>query len=170
MIGYKTGYLKEYDLKLHLGCGSKKKAGYVNVDLWITDATDIICNVSKLPWPDNSVNIIENYHIIEHISHTKIIHTLREWKRVLKPGGKLVIECPNFDVAVQEYLTGNEKRLINIFGWQRRYGDTHLYGYNPPRLIRLLEDMGFENCVEADPESSQTQDEPCLRVECNNSI
>lgn len=163
---YKLGIKTRKDLRLHLGCGWKHFDGYINVDLRITDATDVICNISSLPWPDNSVAVIENYHAIEHISHKKVRQTLTEWHRVLKIGGRLILECPHFDEAVKEYLAGNEDRLINIFGWQRCYGDAHLYGYNPSRLIRILEEIGFKDFIEAPPQSSQSLDEPSFRIEC----
>lgn len=163
---YKTGITNPVNLCLHLGCGWKHFDGYVNVDLWITDATDVICDITDLPWPDNSADIIESYHVIEHISHKKIKKTIAEWYRVLKPEGKLVLECPHFDVTVQEYLAGNEDRLINIFGQQRKSGDTHLYGFNPSRLARLLEEIGFQDIEELIPQSSQSLDEPSFRIEC----
>jgi SAM-dependent methyltransferase len=115
-LRYRLDFNKPDPLRLHLGCGWKRFEGYVNVDLWINESTDVICNVTRLPWPDNSADIIENYHVIEHISHLKIRDTLIEWHRVLKPGGTLVVECPHFDEAVKEYLSGNDARIINIFG------------------------------------------------------
>jgi SAM-dependent methyltransferase len=167
---YKIGIKNPENLCLHLGCGWKNFDGYVNVDLWITDATDVICSITDLPWPDNSVAIIESYHVIEHISHRKIKKTLAEWYRVLKPEGKLVLECPNFDIAVREYLAGNEGRLINIYGQQRLHGDYHLYGFNPLRLTRLLEEIGFKNIQESIPQSSQSLDEPSFRIECEKRL
>jgi SAM-dependent methyltransferase len=165
-LRYKIWKTTPHDLRLHLGCGWKHFQGYVNVDIWITDATDVICDITKLPWPDNSVSVIENYHVIEHISYNKIRDTLAEWHRVLSPGGTLILECPHFDIAVGEYLEGNEYRLINIFGQQRNHGDVHLYGYNPSRLIRLLGEIGFGDFTEPSPQSSQSLDEPSFRIEC----
>jgi SAM-dependent methyltransferase len=158
----------ERELRLHLGCGWKHLEGYINVDLWITDATDVICDISRLPWPDSSVARIESYHVIEHISHKKIKKTLNDWHRVLKPEGILILECPHFDEAFREYLSGDESRLLNIFGRQRFPGDTHFYGFNPKRLRRLLEGIGFKEFQETPPQSSQTLDEPCFRLECKN--
>ena len=57
---------------------------------------------------------------------------------MLKPGGVLIIECPNFDQAVKDYLQGNEDRIDNIFGLQRFEGDTHYCGYNFKRLKLML--------------------------------
>jgi len=61
------------------------------------------------------------------------------------PGGKLVIECPDFDRDVKEYIEGNEKRLDSIFGLQRFPGDAHLFGYNFKRIKKVLEESGFKN-------------------------
>ena len=163
---YRLGFRRPQNLKLHLGCGHKHFDGYVNVDLWISEAADVVCDISKLPWPDNSAMVIESYHIIEHISHTKILDTLEEWYRILKTGGYFIIECPHFDEAIKQYLEGNEKRLLNIFGRQRFLGDVHLYGYNPKRLIEYLKEAGFSDFTQEHPQSSQSLDEPCFRIEC----
>lgn len=163
---FNLGDMSSNELRLHLGCGSKHFDGFINVDLWITDATNIICDITKLPWPDNSASVIESYHVIEHISHRNVRHTLYDWFRVLRPGGTLILECPHFDRAVREYLAGNEERLINIFGRQRTKGDSHLWGYTPERLTHLLMEIGFRDFVEAQPLSSQSLEEPSLRLEC----
>jgi predicted SAM-dependent methyltransferase len=126
----------------------------------------MVCDITRPPWPDGSAAVIESYHVLEHVSHRRIPSTLKEWHRVLMPGGKLVLECPNFDTAVREYLEGNESRLFNIFGRQRFGSDAHLYGYNPRRLARLLQEAGFVNIEEKSPQSSQILDEPAFRLEC----
>ena len=156
-------------VKLHLGCGPKHFDDYTNVDLWITEATDVICHIGKLPWPDESVLVIETHHVIEHISHRKIEDTLREWHRVLLPGGQLIIETPHFDLTLREYLAGKEERLLSIFGRQRREGDAHFYGYNPDRLATLLKSIGFSDFVQTQPQSHQAAEEPVFRMECRKS-
>lgn len=165
-LHYKTGLKLPEELRLHLGCGAKHFDKYINVDIRITDATDVICNISRLPWPNNSASVIESYHVLEHIIHRKARETLAEWYRVLIPGGKLIIECPHFDEAVREYLEGNNSRLINIFGMQRYNGDIHFFGYNPARLTHLLEEIGFDDVENTQPQSSQTLNEPAFRLEC----
>lgn len=165
-IQWKLNFKKPKKLQLHLGCGAKHVDGYINVDLWLSEATDVISDITKLPWPDNSTAIIECYHVLEHISHLNIRNTLKEWYRVSEPGGRLIIEAPYFDEAVKEYLAGNEERLINVFGRQRFPGDAHLYGYNPERLIKHLQEAGFSYFTQSPPQSSQSLDEPSFRVEC----
>ena len=83
---------------------------------------------------------------------------------------KLTLECPHFDRAIKEYLAGNENRLINVFGQQRSYGDAHLYGYNPQRLIRLLREVGFKDIHETLPRSFQSLDEPSFRIEFRKGL
>jgi len=55
---YKIGIRRKNTLKLHLGCGNRHFDGYVNIDLRKTRATDLVCDIRKLPYPDNSVKLI----------------------------------------------------------------------------------------------------------------
>ena len=41
--------------------------------------------------------------------------------------------------------------LATMYGWQRYPGDTHYYGYNVPRLSRLLTEAG---CARPSPARS----------------
>lgn len=159
-IGEESGLLK-----LHLGCGERYFKGYVNIDLRKTSATDLVCDISKLPFSDNSVERIEIYHVVEHLPRHDFPKALKEWRRVLVEGGKLIIEYPDFDTVVKEYIAGNEKRLDNIFGMQRFRGDTHLFGYNFTRMKKTLEDCGYKEVKSCEPTDYHRLQEPCLRVE-----
>jgi SAM-dependent methyltransferase len=154
------------NLKLHLGCGNIKKKGFLNIDHRRTRATDMICDIRRLPFPSGSVALIESYHVIEHVPHPEVPKMLREWFRVLKSGGRLIIECPDFDQAVREYLNGNEHRVYNIFGLQRFAGDAHLFGYNLSRISTVLDHAGFRDIRQTQPTDYHRQEEPCMRIEC----
>jgi len=88
----------------------------------------------------------------------------------LIPGGKLIIECPDFDKAVDEYLKGREERINNIFGLQRFEGDTHFWGYNFKRLKRALEENEYKGAKRSMPQDYHRLEEPCMRVEAYKSI
>ncbi len=153
-------------MKINLGCGERKLEGYINIDLRQTPATDLVCDITEgLPYANNSVELIETYHFIEHISENEAVKLLRECHRVLIPEGKIIIECPDLDQAMREYLTGNDQRLLSIFGRQRGFGDAHLWGYNFKRLKRLLERVGFRDIKKKEPQDYHTKSEPCVRVE-----
>jgi predicted SAM-dependent methyltransferase len=162
---YRRGIGSKGPLKLHLGCGNTRHEGYVNIDWRKTGATDLVCDIRKLPYPDHSVELIETYHVIEHLPRHDLPVALGEWQRVLLPGGKLIIECPDFDKAVREYVEGNEGRIDNIFGLQRFPGDAHMFGYNLERLKALLTDAGFTDIKGAEPTDYHKNEEPCMRVE-----
>lgn len=153
-------------MKLHLGCGSVHKPGYVNVDIRNLSTVDLVCNItSRLPWDDDSCECVETYHVLEHLPRRKVSGVLAECYRVLQPGGVLIIEVPNFDVACQEYLAGNDERLNSIFGRQRWEGDAHLFGYNVERLTKMLENAGFSDVVEFPATTRRSGGPPCIRLE-----
>lgn len=154
-------------MKFHLGCGNIHFNGYINIDWRKTQATDLVCDVRKLACRDNSVSLVETYHLIEHLPKHNLLMALKDWHRAMKPKAKLIIECPDFDRAVQDYLNGNEQRLNNIFGLQRFEEDFHFFGYNSKRLKRILEYVGFQNVESKEPQDYHAKQEPCLRMECD---
>ena len=153
------------NIKLHLGCGKRRFDGYINIDLSETSATDLVCNIKKLPFKDNSVELVETYHVIEHMPRHDLPIALKEWHRVLVSGGKLIIEFPDFDETARQYLAGNESRIDNIFGLQRFSGDAHMFGYNFQRLKKLIEECGFIKIENCPPQDYHKEQEPCLRTE-----
>lgn len=80
--------------RLHLGCGSKKKEGYLNVDLF--GDPDFRCDLNQFPWPweDNSIDEIFSEHWLEHVDDFE--KTIHEAYRVLKPNGLFHAKVPHF--------------------------------------------------------------------------
>jgi predicted SAM-dependent methyltransferase len=128
-----------------------------------------VLDITKLPYPDNSIEQIESYHVIEHLPRHNLERALRDWYRVLNPGGKLILECPDFDEIAKLYLAGDEKQLDGIFGLQRFEGDYHLFGYNRTRLSTTLKRVGFANIENKPPQDYHSIEWSCLRVECTKN-
>lgn len=68
-----------------------------------------ILNIEKnrLPWPDNTFEIIIFTEVLEHLPHSALF-PLKEMLRVLKPGGHLLLSTPN--------ATRIHSRLGMLFG------------------------------------------------------
>ncbi len=152
--------------KLHLGCGDRRFEGYLNIDIRKTGATDMVCDIRRLPFRENSAELIENYHVIEHLGRHDLLPALSSWHRTLKPGGRLVMECPDFDADVKGYLAGDDSFLDHIFGLQRYATDFHYFGYNVRRLRQALESCGFADVREEPARDPHSELAPCLRVTC----
>lgn len=54
----------------------------------------ILSNANDLLFKDNSIDYIIALHILEHCAEP--VYTLKEWLRVLKPGGKIGVVIPNW--------------------------------------------------------------------------
>jgi predicted SAM-dependent methyltransferase/glycosyltransferase involved in cell wall biosynthesis len=88
---------------LHLGCGTKKFPGFVNIDL-DTPGADMHLDLTKpLPWEQGSVKGIYSEHFIEHITQAQGIRLLMECRRVLQPGGVVRIATPDLTEIVDHY-------------------------------------------------------------------
>jgi ubiquinone/menaquinone biosynthesis C-methylase UbiE len=86
-------------MKLNLGSGQNKQAGFINVDKYDTFAPDILADLEILPWPfeDNSADEIRMSHVLEHLGATTgvFLGIIRELYRVLKPQAPLHIRVPH---------------------------------------------------------------------------
>jgi len=104
---------------LNLGCGIELQKDFINVDLY--DLKDLkakkgaLCkakvrgeyvqaDVRKLPFKDNYADYIMASEILEHIPLKDLNNTIREWVRVLKKGGRMVITVPDFDEVAREWV------------------------------------------------------------------
>jgi len=81
--------------------------------------------------PDQSFDVILFHHVLEHIPREHTISLLREFYRVLKPGGYLNLKVPNASYL----LAGN-----HLFG-----DFTHVVHFNERSMPQVLEAAGF--CV-----------------------
>lgn len=136
-------------MKLNLACGDIIVPGWINVDLYNPKA-DLKCDVTRLPYEDNSVEEIWASHIIEHFHYYEGFDVLREWLRVLKPGGKIMIETPDMLASCKLFVEGNEQDRINLYGhffaqpWLGP-GQVHKFLYTETQLRWTLEQCGFKN-------------------------
>lgn len=146
-------------IRLNLGCGDKILPGYVNVDVApsrLGRAPDVLCDLRHLHvFQDNYADEILSVHVVEHFYRWEIVEILREWVRVLKPGSKMIVECPNLLSACQEFLRNPDAAASGGPEGQRSmwvfYGDpawqdplmVHRWGYTPRSLAQVLAEAGL---------------------------
>jgi len=145
-------------LKLNLGCGITMLDGYVNVDCIQNEhiKPDVKADIRKaLPFDSNSVDEILASHVVEHFRVWEAKSILSEWRRILKPGGKLVIECPDLNKILKNFKDYPDRPDLNIWAL---FGDPHFteesmehhWAYTPKMLGDILSEAGFSEIKEED--------------------
>jgi SAM-dependent methyltransferase len=85
-------------MKLNLGCGNKRKEGFVHVDRYPCEAVDIICDIARgLPFAHDSVQEVWLDNVIEHIPDIPAL--MREVVRVCRSGATITMMTPHFTSA-----------------------------------------------------------------------
>lgn len=91
--------------KLDLGCGKNKQPGALGVDVTRYEGqTDLLCDVTHLPFRDNSFDSVVGFDVIEHFPTWQVPEVLAEWIRVSKD--RLTLKTPNLRTLAQAYLAG----------------------------------------------------------------
>lgn len=91
-------YMSKGFNKLNVGGGSKNLSGFVNIDFVKHDTVEreIRANINDLTFvPDESIAHIHTNHVVEHLTCDELVAQLKEYFRILKPGGILSLRCPN---------------------------------------------------------------------------
>lgn len=110
---------------------------------------DIRMDVQNLStFKDNSVDEILCVNLIDHMKKNDFLKALDEWKRILKPGGKLIIDID--DRKKQAKMLADAKTIKEIewairliYCHHRSQYDTHYWGYTPKYLKHILKEKGF---------------------------
>jgi predicted SAM-dependent methyltransferase len=100
--------------KLEVGSGNNPAPGYQHADIDPSmPELDYVCSLDCIPAFDNTFDEVRSVHSIEHVSLNRATAALREWYRILKPGGKVYVDTPNIQRNVRMYVDGS---------WRNDYG------------------------------------------------
>ncbi len=157
---------------LHVGCGNPNPLKLhrefrssqwreVRLDLDPNTRPDIVASITHMPQvSDQSVDAVWSSHNLEHLYAHEIPAALGEFRRVLKPGGFVLITTPDLQEAAKAVAAGNVDdplyespagpvtALDVLFGFQKSVASgnefmAHRYGFTTKTLGRFLEQARF---------------------------
>lgn len=147
---------KNTPVKLHLGCGLIYKEGYVNIDFPPSNHTiqkhlvaDAFADITKLKFPDSTIQEIRLHHVFEHFFRQTALALLCAWNTWLSVGGTLCIEVPDFDACinklVSDHYSYSQKELIrrHVFGSHEASWAVHCDGWSKIKFEHVLSRLGF---------------------------
>jgi SAM-dependent methyltransferase len=160
---------------LHVGCGPKTKkqtTNFFNNDNWeetridvdTSCKPDVVGSMTDMNMFANSTfDAIYSSHNFEHLFAHEAEIAAKEFFRVLKPTGYLLLLCPDILAACKAvyekgpdsvlYSTANGTPISPIdvvYGWGRAIKNgnefmAHKYGYSEKTLISVFKKAGFSN-------------------------
>lgn len=142
---------------LNLGCGLDKRKStrdvqWINVDVRREVNPDLVWDMEKTPYPfmENTFDLIIMRDSLEHVSFRKIDDVIKECHRILKPNGKLFIQCPDLEAIAHKVIlnparNGDYKAISYwVYGSQDYPENSHKSGFTIKSLKNLLESHGFK--------------------------
>ena len=98
--------------KLQLGCGGNMLEGWLNTDGqtdgWFHPESVKVDATKLFPLPDAAFDYVYSEHMIEHITWWESQQMLAECYRVMKPGARIRISCPNIQFLFDLYQNPTE--------------------------------------------------------------
>lgn len=135
-------------------CGGRnpyKPGEFLNVDIVDLPKVDLVFDIrQRFPVEDGVIAEIFSAATLEHFRKDDNMHILREFHRVLMPGGTLTISTPDIEAIAAGILQGEDLEYMNqhLFGKyksdQTEDYDLHRWMFPAAAMISTLQEIGFE--------------------------
>lgn len=138
-------------MKIEIGAGKKGAPGYLHVDAVELEGVDVVDDGRFLrTFKAGVADEIYSHWFLEHVARHEVPPMLEQWKRVLRPGGKLRLitnnhEAHNRCLAAGKISWEEWSYLIYAVETKRGYGvwDVHKAAWNQTLLKETLQKNGF---------------------------
>jgi predicted SAM-dependent methyltransferase len=132
----------------------------VTFDIREETKPSVVCDLRRIPVPDETFDIVYSSHTLEHFSYNDTHKILKEWLRILKVGGELRIVVPNLK-HVGMRIAKDELQMTDmwvLYGEQNYPKNFHAAGFTPKMLQSLAESIG--NLTDIEVSEADTFGEP----------
>jgi hypothetical protein len=135
-------------LRLHVGCGTARLEGWVNIDFQALPGVDVVADVTQ-GLRFSGAEAIFAEHFLEHLRVDAAVDFLVEAHRALASGGTLRLSTPNLDwVMIHAYHPNApaERKPMEALVINRGFhGWGHLFLWNREILGQALSACGFDD-------------------------
>jgi predicted SAM-dependent methyltransferase len=169
-----TEYLSAHPVtKIQLGCGGNILPGWLNTDGqcdgWFHPDSVKLDATQAFPLPDNTFDYVYSEHMIEHLTYWHGQNMLQESFRIMKPGARIRISCPDFQFLLDLYQSPTKlmteymqetkpdwapfaSAIFTINNYVRDWG--HKFIYDKNMMIACLQAAGFTDVEQFDIRNS----------------
>lgn len=113
------------------------------VDIRKGTNANVFADMGRLPFKGGSFKRLYSSHALEHQSYFDVPSTLREWTRVLCDGARFIIQVPDFEAIIQDWMGGKALDQAAVFGAWGHGHDKHGVAFTAVSLKRVLESVGL---------------------------
>ncbi len=110
-------------MKIDLGCGQKKREGYIGVDILNVPGVDVIHDLNVFPYPfrDNIAEEIWMDNVLEHLNDP--VKVMEEVYRISCNNARIVISVPYFR-SFYAVIDPTHKHLFGVY-WFNYFDPSH---------------------------------------------
>lgn len=132
-------------IRIGVGDTLPKQHGYINVDIRPLDNIDVVADAMKLPFRKGEHDSIESRNLVEHFSRYEIDDLFKEWARVLKKKGTMVIQTIDMGELMDYWREIPEDNLLDaILGAQTYPENFHKMAFTKDILEKKLKKAGMK--------------------------
>jgi hypothetical protein len=136
-------------IRLNIGAGESNLPGFIPIDHKLGH------DALKLDYADGSVDEVYSSHCLEHIHHSHAYEAVKEWTRVLKPGGRIRIAVPDVRKVLRDFSADDMPTAL-LSAWLHGSHDVdtdrHQAEFDEQSLSSLLRLCGIETIEKWAPE------------------